>query len=44
MKVGETYATNKSSFLSNDNLELTGGNANNEKFETVELEVYKAKY
>ena len=44
MKIGVTYANEKCNFLSNENLELTGGKGNNEKFETEELEVYKVIY
>ena len=44
MKFGETYANECCNFLSNNNLELTGGNGDNEKFEAEELEVYKVIY
>ena len=44
MKTGETYANNNCNFLSNNNLELTGGKGNNESFETGEFEVYKVIY
>ena len=38
---GKTYANGLCNFLSNNNLELTGGNGNDECFEIEELEVYK---
>ena len=41
MKKGESYANNNSHYLSNNNLELTGGKGEHENFETEELEVYK---
>ena len=41
MKNGISYANNNSHFLSNNNLELTGGKGESENFETEELEVYK---
>ena len=44
MKNGKTYANQTCNFLSNFNLELTGGKGNNEDFETEELEVYKVIY
>ena len=44
MKNGGTYANKDCSFLKDNNLELTGGNGNNEDFETEELEVYKVIY
>ena len=44
MKLGETYANSSCNFLSNENLELTGGKGGYEKFETDELEVYKVIY
>ncbi len=40
MKGGDTYANFNSNFLSQNNLELTGGLGDHEKFETKELEVY----
>ena len=44
MKNGETYANNFCNFLSNNNLELTGGKGAYENFDTEELEVYKVIY
>ena len=44
MKNGKTYANQTCNFLSNLNLELTGGKGNNEDFETEELEVYQVIY
>ena len=44
MKNGETYANECCNFLSNNNLELTGGKGDNENFNTEELEVYKVIY
>ena len=44
MRNGCTYANNFCNFLSNENLELTGGNGTNENFETEEFEVYKVIY
>ena len=41
MREGITYANNRCSFFSNNNLELTGGNGEYEEFEVEELEVYK---
>ena len=41
MKNGKTYANNTCNFLSNNNLELTGGKGNNENFEVEEFELYK---
>ena len=44
MKIGVTYANEDCNFLSNENLELTGGKGDHESFETEELEVYKVIY
>ena len=44
LKKGESYANTYSNFLSNNNLELTGGKGKNKEFETKELEVYKVVY
>ena len=44
MKIGETYANKNCNFLSNNNLELTGGMGDKETFEAEELEVYKVLY
>ena len=44
MKLGETYANSFCNFLSNKNLELTGGKGEKESFNTEELEVYKVIY
>ena len=44
LKNGETYANVYCNFLSNKNLELTGGKANNETFEAEEFELYKVNF
>ena len=41
---GETFANGSCNYLSNNNLELTGGKGENENFETKEFEVYKVIY
>ena len=41
---GETFANSSCNYLSNNNLELTGGKGDNEKFVTKEFEVYKVIY
>ena len=44
LKLGKSYANLKTSFLTNDNLILTGGKGNLEDFETEEIEIYKVIY
>jgi hypothetical protein len=44
MKIGETCANHNCNFLSNNNLELTGGKGDHENFDAEELEVYKVIY
>ena len=44
MREGRTFANISCNFLSNNNLELTGGKGNDEYFGTEELEVYKVIY
>ena len=44
MKEGQIYANSTCNFMSNNNLELTGGKGDNENFKTEELEVYKVIY
>ena len=44
MKRGATFANSSCNYLSNNNLELTGGKGETETFETEELEVYKVIY
>ena len=44
MKNGLTFANSYCNFLSNENLELTGGKGISENFETEEIEVYKVIY
>ena len=44
MKRGKTYANKFCNFLSNNNLELTGGKGESGEFETEELEVFKIVY
>ena len=41
MKIGQTYANQHCNFLSDNNLELTGGKGDHENFDVEELEVYK---
>ena len=41
MKKGYTYANSSCNFLSNNNLELTGGKGESESFEVEDFEVYK---
>jgi len=44
MKLGETYANSSCNFLSNNNLELTGGKGDHEEYKADELEVHKVLY
>ena len=44
LKKGESYANSYSNFLTNNNLELTGGKGKTKEFETKELEIYKVIY
>ena len=44
MKNGQTYGNSRGNFLSNNNLELTGGKGEFENFEVEECEVYKSLY
>ena len=44
MKEGYTYANSDCNFLSNNDLELTGGKGEYESFEVKEFEVYKVIY
>ena len=44
LKKGITYANEFCNYLSNNNLELTGGKGDNESFETEEFEVYQVIY
>ena len=44
MKNGVSFANNNCNFLSGNNLELTGGHGDSEKFETLQLEVFKVIY
>lgn len=44
MKYGSSYANSCSNFLSDNNLELTGGSGDNDNFTTEEFEVYKILY
>ena len=44
MKNGVSFANNNCNFLSGNNLELTGGRGDSEKFETLQLEVFKVEY
>jgi len=44
LKKGQTFANKLSNFISNNNLELTGGKGNGESFVTEEFEVYKVTF
>ena len=44
MKNGVSFANSNCNFLSDNNLELTGGHGDSEKFETDELEIFKVIY
>ena len=44
LKNGNSYANSQCNFLSNNNLELTGGFGENQSFETEEIEVFKVIY
>jgi len=44
MKKGTTYANKFTNFLSNNNLELTGGKGNDETFDIEDIEVFKVIY
>ena len=44
MKKGKTYSNEYTNFLSNNNLELTGGKGTNESFDVEELEIFKVIY
>ena len=44
LKNGESYANKQCNFLSNNNLELTGGKGINDTFKTEEFEVFKVIY
>ena len=44
MKNGVSFANSNCNFLSGNNLELTGGHGDSQKFETLELEVFKVIY
>ena len=44
LRDGTTYANSQCKFLSNQNLELTGGKGENENFEIEEFEVYNVIY
>ena len=44
MKKGETYANSATNFITNNNLDLTGGKGNNEVFEIENYEVFKVLY
>ena len=44
MQKGETFGNKSCNFLSNFNLELTGGKGKSESFEVEEFEVYKVIY
>ena len=44
LKEGMTYANSSCNYLSNGNLELTGGKGNDESFQTEEFEVFQVIY
>ena len=44
LKQGESFANGSCNYLSELNLELTGGKGNSEEFQTEEFEVYMVKY
>ena len=44
LKEGMTYANSSCNYLSNNKLELTGGNGDNDTFQTEEFEVYQVIY
>ena len=44
LKKGVTYANDACNYLSNKNLELTGGKGDSEYFDVEECEVYKVIY
>ena len=44
LKEGESYANDSCNYLSNHNLDLTGGKGNNESFKTEEFEVFQVLY
>ena len=44
LKEGMSYANTSCNYLSNENLELTGGKGNDESFQTREFEVYQVIY
>ena len=44
LKEGESYANESCNYLSNHNLDLTGGKGNNESFKTEEFEVFQVLY
>ena len=44
MKKCSTYANSDTSFLSNNNLELTGGKGDHESFDIENFEVFKVIY
>ena len=44
MKEGVSFVNRSCNYLSNNNLELTGGKGNSENFEVEELEVFKVIY
>ena len=44
MKKGVTYANKSTNFLSNNNLDLTGGKGDNESFNVEDLEVFEVIY
>ena len=44
MKKGNTYANTQTNFISNNNLDMTGGKGDNESFEIKDFEVFKVIY
>jgi len=44
LKKGETYLNTGTNFISNNNLDMTGGKGNNEFFDIKDFEVFKVLY
>ena len=44
MKKGQTYSNTGTNFISNNNLDMTGGKGDNESFEIKDFEVFKVIY
>ena len=44
MKKGKTFSNKGTNFISNNNLDMTGGKGNNESFDISDFEVFKVIY